>query len=183
MNKVILSLSTAGALLCGAALNAAVYTDVHDEATFLADIGQDRVLLNISGNPRSSYTNTFDITDDGYVPGSGLSSAVATFWVRDQTRNEGADEMASVELDGNWFANSASNLPFSNISFGGSLALNLLMALEANGTLTYTITAVTGNFYFKRAELTAVPDGGTTIALFGLGLLGLAAAKRKARSA
>ena len=181
MNKSIFA-AALGALALISSSPAAVYTDVHDAATFMAEFGDDKVLLRANGNPRSSYTNTFNIVDDGYVPGSGLSSATVTFWVHDQTRHELADEIASVVLDGEWFSNSPSNLPFANVAFGGNLGLNLLLALEANGTLSYTVTAVSGSLFLKRAELTAVPDAGSTIMLLGLGLLGIIAARRRVQS-
>lgn len=76
---------------------------------------------------------------------------------------------------------------------GGDVKGSVLMDLSADGRLEYTISQVTGDLYVGFAKLVAeasprtgtanaVPDGGTTVALLGLALLGLSAARRKMRS-
>ena len=69
----------------------------------------------------------------------------------------------------------------------GSVQASLLGTLSSTGELDYTITVTRGDTWFKAAKLKAygdykqVPDASATVALMGLGLLGLAAARKRFR--
>ena len=64
-----------------------------------------------------------------------------------------------------------------------------LWDLSANGRLSFTITALSGQTYLTSATLIAwtgargVPDGGFTLDYLGLSLLGILVAQRKFASA
>ena len=167
----LFSVCAALALSCGNA-SAAVFTDVDDWTDATIVLGLNR--------PQQSFTDNFNIVDDGYTPGDHITSAFATFTVRDENRNEAEDESFVVELGGEYFTSGGPNIPFSvGVTVGGSLIASLLVDLQTDGILWYTITATGGDFRFKVASLQAtVPDGGTTVGILGLGMLGVAGFRR-----
>lgn len=175
MNK-FLTLSAAAALILSSSISsAAVFSDLNE---------YDRVIIGInSGSGRlPSFTDEFDITADGYTPLDEISSAWVQFNVQDENRNEGDIETFRVELDNLVFDdNFGGTLPFAVVSFGGNLLANLIVELESDGRLSYTIEATAGDFRLKSAylEATTVPDGGMTVGTLGLGLLAIAGIRRK----
>lgn len=116
----------------------------------------------------------------GFTPGSEtVDSAFVTFYFRDDVDDK--TESVRIGLDNFTITRSygIENIGFS--IFEGDAA-GAIQALEIDGILKYNIIRVTGDFYFDyaRLEVTAhVPDGGTTSVLFGMGILGLAALRRK----
>jgi hypothetical protein len=130
--------------------------------------------------------NTYsDIT--GFQPGTDVATAArASFWFRDDIDNAAEAERVVVTLD--------LVVPFKDQVlqsegfdiFGGTA--NILASLNADGKVTYEVTAVDGDFVFDYARLDvdgidntipSVPDGGATAMLLGLGTLGVAAMRRK----
>ena len=124
-------------------------------------------------------------------------NASAFFYIRDD--KDYASEMVNVKLDGLRFDSETSYTATSIV--GGNFWLAnavLLIALNIDGTLAYSVTAGNGSdFYLEYARLevdaiqwlpssggttggggTNVPDGGATVMLFGVGLLGLFATQR-----
>lgn len=177
----LISLLAFGAL--GSVAQAAIYTDVHDSADIVAaGHASGFVQLDSSRPGHESYTGTFDIAAQGYVPGgqgSTIHSAYASFIFRDYLRQAGDDDEVTIDLGNALFA-AASDIEFALLTVGNSLTLGLIADLSADGKLDFTITAVDGAFLFKGGSLTAtVPDGAWTVSLLGMGLLGLAAVRRK----
>lgn len=156
--------------------NAAIYTDVHDGS----ELGPDGWADINPGNP---YSNTFDLLAQGYSIGQNIASGSASFWFRDQTRNEAAIEDFQVVIDGATFVSYLGQLPFGTglgLELSDALGINLIAILQDTGLLTYSITSNSGNFRLKQASLTVeTPDAAATISLLGLGLLGIAAIRRK----
>lgn len=125
-----------------------------------------------------------DDSDDAESVDIFLGSIVLPIWNNEQ-------------VDGN-HSNAPTNYDWVSGSLTGNLTL--LGDLNADGKLAYTVTiqnldtsrrSDTEDTWLKIAELTAtgdrkpgnngnpVPDGGATLGLFGLGLLGLGAIRRK----
>jgi hypothetical protein len=67
----------------------------------------------------------------------------------------------------------------------GGVTGSALFDLDADGVLEYKLVANTGDFKAVNGSLTvtagprAVPDGGTTAVLLGMGFLGICAVQRK----
>ena len=140
------------------------------------------------GSTRTWYEGTFNIAEDGYNPTTHqVSSAVVMFAFGDD--NDSAYEEVSVDLG---LVEGAFGKQFNVLTlFGGDLKIGLVQDLSADGILNYKINMESGDFYLGYASLVAqatvrpqnaVPDGGATAALLGLGLLGLSVIRRKMRS-
>jgi hypothetical protein len=86
--------------------------------------------------------------------------------------------LSGVEVDGTHAA-------YDWTSASGALSGSFFSALEVDGKINYKVTITSGDVWFKGAKITAtgdyksVPDAGSTVALMGMGLLGLAALKHR----
>jgi hypothetical protein len=158
----------------------------------------------LSENGTKSYSSFFDITTAGFVPGTHSASSIdVKFAFADDQFFDVAETVDITfgglliwddeQVDGTFlFA------PTYYDWVSGSLTVNLALLgdLNADGKLAYTVTIQdsnrgTADTWLKIAELTAtgslvpgnngnaVPDGGATLGLFGLGLLGLGAIRRR----
>lgn len=136
----------------------------------------------------TTRSGTFDIVngDGGFLDTSGFNptyesiiSATASFTFLD---NDGNANTVSVYLGGNFFL--SDTVTASLVSSGGSLEGSALLNLNENGVITYTVSNNNPSdpFIFLQAFLTAesapksiaaVPDGGNTVSLLGIALLGL----------
>jgi hypothetical protein len=129
----------------------------------------------------NSHTDSFNITNHGYDHATEhVYSATAEFRFED---NFGFSESLSVVLGGSPFEQTGS---FSNwITLSDSVVGSALFDLSADGIVSYTITRTDGEFYLRNATLTAVagsnsvPDGGTTLALLGMSVIGVFGFQRK----
>ena len=156
---------------------------------------------NVHVNEGQTVTGSFDITDAPVwynTASEQILSASLAFYFKDDSYFD-SQEYARVTVDGSWFGDTAvgnqlANLPWSFFDIFGSVSG--AVSMNQDGQLNYSVTALdngvpgrrfgNGDFIFTKAVLEVeigqranVPDGGATIALLGLGLLGASALRRK----
>lgn len=180
------------ALALTSRLSAVQYTDVNPADVRLDAYAGGYVWLPFVGttwvanglyNP--SYTGEWTLA--GYNPAAEtIVSASASFLLWDLAGSEQYSiNFADIAIGGGsftWF------LDTGDINLSG----NALVDLSADGSLFYTVTANSGQFWLKEASLVAqsaplppsqpVPDAGTTVSLLGASLVGLAGLRRKLRA-
>lgn len=134
-------------------------------------------------------TGTFNIADQGYSSANEtIISADVEFVVWDSDAN--ADGI-NIRIGGHDFASGSVSQGFT--MFGGSLIGEALLNLTADGRVGYRIQWLSGDAFKVSAvsliaqttpnsTIPGVPDGGTTLALLGLGLVGLEWGRRKIKS-
>lgn len=156
------------------------------------DSGSPLKWLYHSSNANTSrYSSTFNILNDGYNPATmHVTSAIASFAFADD--QDSAYEWVDIYLDNLLLINdqevdgSHASYAWYSKSLTGEMITNL-----QDGVLSYTVkllnTSGTNDVWLKVAKLKAygdykqVPDTGATVALMGLGLVGLAAARKRFR--
>jgi hypothetical protein len=183
MKRLIFTTVVGGALLASSQFASAIlYVDnnpanVRLDADYLGG-------LNPFYNP--SYDGQFNLTGYGFNPTlQQIDHAVVTFTLGDLFGSETYN--ISIESDSLFSGGSFTGL----INLGSDITGSLLADLNADGILNYTVSTTRGSFWLLNANLTAeasnfqsiptadVPDGGTSVALLGLGLLALAFVRTK----
>jgi hypothetical protein len=170
MKKILFLASIVAGLLVANA-GAKTYTDTDSNDVYFSS-GYGGV---------STYTSSFNIVNDGYKPlTEQVYSATAAFEFLDTW---GGSEQLSVALGGSPFEQTSS---FSGyITLSDSVVGSALFDLSTDGIVSYTITRASGEFTLKNAVLTAqagsrsVPDGGLTLALLGMSVIGVFGFQRK----
>jgi hypothetical protein len=135
----------------------------------------------------NSFTHTFDFTgvSDGYVPGT---DTIEEAWLSVLLNDDGGSETYKFLLNTHTFV-SDTNTPSSELYNRLSITGTPLANLNGSGQLKLTISASEGSFKVVSSTLDAtmartvadpvqVPEP-LSVALFGLGLAGMAAARRQ----
>ncbi len=150
-----------------------------DQTTFLneggvggmADNNFGTMTLAASANPGQTYSGSFDLFITFTAPAgiTGGQSATYTALVRGTL---GPNGQGGVNV--NFSAAGAQTFTFSSGNTSGTFTLEIdSLSISPGRTV-----AVTG--FFTGEQTTAnVPDGGATVSLLGVGLMGLAAVRRK----
>jgi hypothetical protein len=153
---------------------------VSAQAAFHFDFDPINVELN---GTTTSYADTFDITGPGLGKGYDPSTmtidwAFATFKLWDWT----GSETVTIDLGGTPFTAIG---PFlGDVLLGDEVVGSVLLDLDADGKVGYSVNRLNGSFKLVSAELhaksyeRAVPDSGWTLALLGLSLAGMAKLRR-----
>lgn len=159
---------------------AAVYVDV--------DLAGPLSYYHLSKNDiwshNDSYQGTFNILNKGYNPAvERVCDADFWFAFADDSRSD-TSEVVKIKVGGLTQYQGDVDGTIWNYDFvWGSVGGSLLATLSNTGILNYTVKILSGDTYLKEAGLIAttcsVPDGGATIALLGMGILGLAAVRRR----
>jgi hypothetical protein len=145
------------------------------------DVSQKLNKYNGIPNPTpGSYEGVLDLTNDGFNP-STMTLESSKFWFYFSDDYDGYSEKLELTVEGDKWEDDAQVKNYT-YSYGAG---SVLVALQDDGKISFRVKADLGDFYFKGAKLEAtgsansVPDGGMTLAMLGLGLVGLGLARRR----
>ncbi len=169
----VLCAAAVGFGFCASQANAALYVD------------NDVILKTLSSSSPSYYGN-FNILNQGYNPDTEqvIWAGVAFVFLDSDSRED------TVRISLNGESQGVQHISYGFSVFGGLLSGEALCDLNEFGVLSYQVRWLSGDpFLFKTATLLAetssnasVPDGGTTVGMLGLALLGLGFVSRKLKA-
>jgi hypothetical protein len=181
--KVVSPLRSAVKLLCAVAVGLGFCASQANAALY---VDNDVILKTLSSSTPSHYGN-FNILNQGYNPDTEqvIWAGVAFVFVG----SDSTEDTVRISLNGE--SQGVHYISYGFSVFGGLLSGEALCDLNEFGVLSYQIRWLSGDpFLLKTATLLAetsanasVPDGGTTVGMLGLALLGLGLVSRKFKGA
>jgi len=183
LTKVVSSRRSASTrLLCAAALALAFFAPQARAALYM---DHDVILKTLSSYSRSHYGN-FNILNQGYNPDAEQVTWAGVAFVFDDSNY--LEDTVRISLNGE--SQGVHHVTYGFSVFGGLLSGEALCDLNEFGVLSYQVRWLSGDpFLLKSATLLAetsanasVPDGGTTVGMLGLALLGLGLISRKLKA-
>lgn len=182
--QVVSPLRSAVKVLCAVAVGLGFCVSQASAALY---VDNDVILKTLSSSTPSHYGN-FNILNQGYNPDTEevIWAGVAFVFVGSDSSED------TVRISLNCESQGVHYVSYGFSVFGGLLSGEALCDLNEFGVLSYQIRWLSGDpFLFKTATLLAetsanssvtsvpVPDGGLTVGMLGLALLGLGLASRK----
>jgi hypothetical protein len=204
MIKFLLTFSVAFAFAAAAAsADLYTYSDA-DYAGTLNGSGNPSGIQLVAGGSGASFSSTFDFVNadatstftigtpyksyfwDTYVSQLGFrvgidlvvpETACITLFFRDPNNSTETFTFTAADL----------LMPQGNVNTAFVLSNGATASIDsiinASGSLSYSITATSGDLYFDAAfmEIVATPDGGSTVCLLGLALMSIGAWRHRAQ--